>query len=303
VSQREKTIHIDTSGLLKHQRAESGRVLMGVGTGGLGCVACHGLKDRRPLGVAVINLSQTVKRLRPEYFKELLLDPQTTQPGTLMPPLFMGRKKAGEEIEEIWTYLKELDQNRLPDGLIQTGDYELKPEKVGHPIVFRTFLQGAGMQAVAVGFPQGWNVAFDSLEVRWALSWRGRFLDAMTTWEERAMTPAKPLGEEVKRLPAHMPLAKKKSAGDPWPETWGEPAGYVFKGYRLSKDGAPIFLYEAEGVQVEDEVRATPDGKALQRTLTAHGGGDDWYFWGEGPNAQPEPIHWVDGKAVLQERW
>ncbi|WP_218280383.1 c-type cytochrome [Verrucomicrobium spinosum] len=112
-----------------------------MGTGGLGCVSCHGLKDRKSLGVPVINLTHTVHRLTPEYFKELLLNPQVTQPGTLMPPLFMGRKKADQEIEQLWTYLKELDQSRLPEGLLQTGDYEIKPEKSVRPVVFRTFLE------------------------------------------------------------------------------------------------------------------------------------------------------------------
>ena len=190
----EKPVKIDTSGLAKHHRAELGRVLMGIGKGGMGCVSCHGLKDRKSLGVAMINLTHTVQRIQPEYFKELLLNPQATQQGTLMPPLFMGRKKADQEIEEVWTYLKELDQSRLPEGLLQTGDYELKPGKEKRPIVFRTFLEGAGMEAVAVGFPQQMHAAFDALEVRWALAWKGKFLDAMTTWEERAMTPAKPLG-------------------------------------------------------------------------------------------------------------
>ncbi|HEY2572585.1 MAG TPA: cytochrome c, partial [Verrucomicrobiaceae bacterium] len=211
---REKPVTIDTSGLAKHHRAELGRVLMGTGTGGLGCVSCHGLKDRKALGVAMINLTNTVQRIQPEYFKELLLNPQATQVGTLMPPLFMGRKKADQEIEEIWTYLKEIDQSRLPEGLLQTGDYELKPEKEKRPIIFRTFLVGAGMEAIAVGFPQQVHAAFDALEVRWAEVWKGKFVDAMTTWEERAMTPAKPLTDKPRALPAHMPLAQLASDAD-----------------------------------------------------------------------------------------
>ena len=92
-SKREQPIEMDTSGLAKHHRSELGRVLMGTGVGGLGCISCHGLKDRKSLGVPVINLTQTVKRLQPEYFKELLLNPQVTQPGTLMPPLFLGQEE------------------------------------------------------------------------------------------------------------------------------------------------------------------------------------------------------------------
>ncbi len=298
---REQPIEMDTSGLAKHHRSELGRVLMGVGTGGLGCVSCHGLKDRKSLGVPVINLSHTVERLQPEYFKELLLNPQVTQPGTLMPPLFLARKKADQEVEMIWTYLKELDQSRLPEGLLQTGDYELKPEKEKRPIVFRTFLEGAGMQAVAVGYPQGLHAAFDSFESRWAVAWKGRFLDAMSTWEERAMTPAKPLGEKPKSLPLRMPLAELTSASDTWPDACGTAAGYLFKGYRIAKDGVPTFLYEAGGLQLEDVLRPTGDGRRLKRTLTVRGSGDGWYYRGLAKDAKPVAVKWKDGAAVFEE--
>lgn len=300
----EKPVAMDSSGLRGHQRAEAGRVLMGVGKGGLGCVSCHGLKDRKSLGVPVVNLSHTVDRLQPAYFKELLLNPQVTQPGTLMPPLFMGRKKADNEIEQLWTYLKEIDQARLPEGLLQTGDYELKPAEKGRPIVFRTFLVGAGTQAVAVGYPSQLNVAFDSYEVRWALTWQGRFVDAMTTWEERAMTPAKPLEDKVTTLPVRMPLAKLRSASDSWPESFGTDAGYVFQGYRMGKDGTPVFLYKVGDLTVEDVLQPAMDGKSLVRTLilTSGGGvGDDWYFLGLTGTATPTKITWQDGMATVQE--
>lgn len=302
-----KPVQMDTSGLAKHHRAELGRVLMGVGIGGMGCVSCHGLKDRKALGVAMINLTQTTERIQPEYFKELLLNPQATQLGTLMPPLFMGRKKANEEIESIWTYLKEIGQSRLPEGLLQTGDYELKPEKEKKPLVFRTFLEGAGMQAIAVGFPQQVHVAFDALEVRWALTWKGRFLDAQSTWEERAMTPAKALGENVTALAMRMPLAKLTSASDAWPETCGAAAGYVFKGYRIGKDGVPTFLYEVGGLSVEDTMQAGVEGKSLKRVVTVKAAqrGDDmlrgWRFLGLSKGAKPLPLEWKDGVAVIEE--
>ncbi|MEZ0277214.1 MAG: c-type cytochrome [Roseimicrobium sp.] len=297
----EKPVEMDTSGLAKHHRAENGRVLMGVGKGGLGCVSCHGLKERKSLGVPVVKLTQTAKRLQPEYFKELLLNPQVTQPGTLMPPMFIGRKAADKEIEMLWTYLKEIDQSRLPEGLLQTGDYELKPEKAGKPIVFRTFLEGAGMHAVAVGFPQQVHVAFDALEAHWAIAWKGRFVDAMTTWEERAMTPAKPLGEKVLTFPARMSLAKLTSASDPWPEAYGVNAGYTSKGYRLGKDGVPVFLYDVEGLSVEDSMHVSADKKSLRRTVTVKGSGDGWYFQGVSKNAKPQAVIWKDGAATFEE--
>ncbi len=275
---------IDTSGLAKHHRYEAGRKLMGIT--GLGCVTCHGLKDRKSLGVPVINLSHTVERLNPTYFKALLLNPAETQPRTLMPPLFAGHKKANEEIEQIWTYLKELDQQPLPEGLLKTDDYELKPDKAGRAIVFRTFMQDVGTHAICIGYPQGVHAAFDALRMRWALAWRGRFVDAFGTWQDRAMPPAKPLSDDVLKLPAGPPLAKLRSSGDVWPSSH---EAYEFKGYRLDKQGVPTLLYDVERLQVEDRLEPDADGKSMKRTVVIHGETHGWFFKGIAPNAQPVP--------------
>lgn len=246
---RETPVAIDVSGLQKHHRAELGRQLLG--STGLACVSCHGLKERKSLGPPVARLTHTVERLQPEYFKELLLNPQAAQPGTMMPPLFMGRKKAEQEIESIWTYLRELEGQPLPEGLLSSEDFELLPAKAGRPIVFRSFIEGAGSHAIGVGFPQGLNAAFDALECRWRLVWRGRFLDAMSNWQSREMTPIKPLGEDVHELP-------------------GE-AGGEFAGYRLGADGVPVLLYRRDGALVEDTLRPAADGRSFERTLRRNG--------------------------------
>ncbi len=217
-----------------------------MGSKGLNCITCHGLKDRRALGAPTIDLTHTVRRLRPAWFKEVLLDPQSVQPGTLMPPLFLGRAAAAREVEQIWTYLKELDQRRLPDGLLRTGDFELNPADQGRPIVFRTFLEGVGTHAIAVGFPQGTHLAFDSHTSQWTLAWQGRFLDAMSTWDDRYATPAKPLGK-IYRFPRD---DRKRH----------------FQGFRLGPDGIPTFLYTEGGIEVHDSIAPHPDG-LLHRTL------------------------------------
>jgi hypothetical protein len=294
---REPPVEMDTSGLERHQRGHYGRDLMGVT--GVGCVTCHGLKDERALGPPSIDLTHTVERLQPGYFKELLLDPQGTTPGTLMPPLFMNRKKADEEVEQLWVYLKELDQRRLPDGLLREGEYELKPSESGTPILIRTFLEGAGFQAVAVGYPEGLHVAFDALEMRWALAWKGRFLDAMSTWDERHATPAKPLGEELVELPAGIPFAMLLKPDDEWPVETGESAGYVFRGYRIGDDGVPVFLYDYVGMQIEDRLAPDESGEKLVRKITIRGMGD-LYF--EGLNGKGrQKAEFKDGVATFEE--
>lgn len=248
---RETPVAIDVSGLGKHHRAEIGRQLMGAK--GLACIACHGLKDRKSLGPPVIRLTHTTQRLQPEYFKELLLNPQATQVGTMMPPMFIGRKKADLEIESLWIYLKELDGQPLPEGLLSTEDFELKPEKSTRPIVFRSFIEGAGTHAIAVGFPQGIHATFDAAQVRFTQIWRGRFLDAMSNWQSREMLPVAPLGTDLMTLPA--------------------PGGgeRVFSGYRLDKAGVPTFLYQVDGQAVEETLRPTADGQSFEREMKING--------------------------------
>jgi len=245
---REKPVEIDVSGLGKHHRAELGRKLIGMT--GLACVGCHGLKDRKSLGPPVIKLNSTIERLQPEYFKELLLNPQVTQPGTMMPPMFMGRKSADKDVESIWTYLKELEGQPLPDGLISNEDFELKPAKAGKPIIFRSFIEGAGSHAIGVGFPEGVNAVFDAAQARWVMIWKGRFLDAMSNWQSREMMPIKPLGTDVKELPAA--TGKRE-----------------FSGYRLSKEGVPTMLYTQDGKSVEDTLRPTNGG--FERIIKING--------------------------------
>ncbi len=242
-------VEIDTSGLAKHHRSHFGRELIGIN--GLGCVNCHGLNGKKSLGAPVIDLTNTVHRLQPGYFKELLLDPQGTQPGTLMPPVFADRKNADREIEQLWTYLKEIDQQPLPDGLLTDEDYELDPKTEGKPIVFRSFMENVGSHAIAVGFPEGLHAAFDSKGCRWRLAWKGKFLDAMSTWEDRFCEPAKILGEEVKEI------------------DWKIPEQAEFEGFVLDAKGVPTFLYQVDGKKWQDRV-APVDGK-LKRILIIDG--------------------------------
>ena len=115
------------------------------------------------------------------------------------------------------------------------------------------------------------------------------------------MTPAKPLGEALVTMPLRMPLAKLTSEADTWPEACGTAAGYVFKGYRMTKDGTPVFLYEIGGMKVEDQIKPGPDGKSLHRMFTVHGAGDGWFFMGLSPKATPVKVTFKDGVAVMDE--
>lgn len=235
-----------------------GRELAGIS--GVACIACHGMNGRKSLGVPAIDLVHAPQRLRREWFHAYLADPGVLRPGTRMPSFWPGGKPAKgkgtteHQIDSIWVYLTELDQSRLPEGMENKGQFELKPADA--PIVFRTFM-AESMHAIAVGFPQKLHAAFDAKDVRWMLAWRGAFLDAEGTWEERAAPLAEPLGKDV--------FALAKAAQFDAPMSFG--------GYRLDARGVPAFLYRAGAVQIEDRIEPDANGRTLRRTLTLRGNG------------------------------
>jgi mono/diheme cytochrome c family protein len=236
-------VKMDISGHQRHHRAPYGRAEFG--TDGVSCVICHGLLGHKSLGVPGPDLTHTAARLRPNWFMEYLRNPAALRPGTRMPALLTT--KTDQRIEQLWTYLKEGEQMALPKGLIG-GSYALEPEE--KPIVFRSFVEGAGTEAIAVGFPGGLNAVFDAHAVGWALVWRGRFLDAESTWIVRRNPPAVPLGDAVKELSI---LSRDVR----------------FLGYRLDTLGVPTFLYREGAVMVED--RLQPDGQRFCRVLVRDG--------------------------------
>ncbi len=255
---------MDVTGGMPHHRAHYGRELLGIN--GLGCINCHVIRGHRSLGIPAVDLATVTQRLQPAWFKEFLLNPAAMRPQTRMPAFFSEGKSAaklfggdaGRQIEAIWTYLKEVDQARLPEGMEKEGTYELVP--TNQPIILRTFLHGAGTHAIGVGFPQGTHFAFDGLEARLALVWRGRFLDAESTWADRFAAMGGPLGTNVLSLKELTPVGPSKNA---------------MRGYRLDARGVPEFLYEMAGVAVKDRIEPMENEPGwLRRTRTFSGLGE-----------------------------
>lgn len=236
-----------------------------VGIHGYACIACHELYGHPSLGIGAYDMAEMPKRLRPEWMRDFLLDPAKYPTGARMPAFFPGGKPtnpklggdAARQIDSIRVYLTEVDQSLPPEGFSDPAAFELKPD--GRPIVFRTFMKDAGMHAIAVGFPQGVNAAFDSREVRWAQAWRGRFLDADGTWNQRISKIETPLGDAIVALRNAGVLEVIDAVVKP-----------VFRGYRLGADGVPTFLYDLGALHVEDRI-APGAGKNLRRTLRVSG--------------------------------
>ena len=282
----------DVSGTLHHHRNRYGRRLMGAD--GLNCINCHGLRGHPSTGMPALDLADTLERLQPEWFKRYLLDPDSSRPGTLMPTYFEGGKgtltevldgDADKQIEAILTYLKELDQTRLPVGMEPKEFFDLIP--ADRPVLLRTFMEGVGTHAIAVGFPQGIHFAFDALEVRSKLLWRGRFLNAESTWSNRFSPFVQPLSEDMAKLPRAMPLAFLRNRLSPWPDRAGREAGYRMGGFRISLSGEPTFLYSFREIAVEERLIPSRDGTWFRRTLKLAGDGDSvWYLAARAPKIE-----------------
>jgi mono/diheme cytochrome c family protein len=265
------------------QSARDGRQL--VGTKGLGCVNCHGVAGAKSLGMPGPDLATVHARIKPDWFRGLLHDPPSKNPATRMPAFWQdgnvifkdlgGGTELGQ-IDAMYTYLSLGETMPLPAGLQPDGKgYELLVGDV--PLMHRTFMgAGVGTRAVLAGFPENVHVAFDADRVRMAKAWRGRFYDARGMWEGRGGQALPPLGTDVIDLPPGPEFAVLSAPDAPWPmpkDAKERNVGGQFKGYRLDSQQRPIFMFEWEGVRVDEQPLPVlrPGGGSLIRrfTLTA----------------------------------
>lgn len=106
--------------------AKWGRKL--TGTTGLSCVACHDFAGRKSPGIPGLDLAQTGQRLRFDWFRRYLLDPQSLRAGTRMPPFWPAGVAVNKDvlngdteaqIRALWLYFSQPVFVNLPDGLVQ----------------------------------------------------------------------------------------------------------------------------------------------------------------------------------------
>jgi hypothetical protein len=159
------------------------------------------------------------------------------------------------QIAAIWAYLSLGKSMPLPAGVRPEGA-GMELIAIEEPIIHRTFMAEVGPRAIAVGFPDNLNVAFDANTVRLAKAWHGRFYDAKGMWDGRGDTANAPLGTDVFNLPPGPALAVLDSPDAPWPvakDRNDRNVGGKFGGYRLDNKQQPIFLYRLGSVEVEEQ--------------------------------------------------
>ena len=277
---------------------EAGRFL--VGKKGFGCISCHDIAGQPNTGTRGPDLASMQDRVRYDWYRRWLDDPQRMQPGTRMPTVFQNGGTAIKTVlggngraqsDAIWEYLSLGANLPLPEGLEPPRGLVL--EAKDRPMVVRTFMPDAGSRAVAVGFPAGVSFAFDATQCRLAYGWTGGFIEASPIWQNRGGSPATVRGPRFWNAPAGFPweFTDSPAQAPDWNKRLSDPAlgaptpeGKLFEGqprlhfrdYSISRDGLPALHYSldlpandvaAQSVLIQEQVSPRQElaGVGLER--------------------------------------
>jgi cbb3-type cytochrome oxidase cytochrome c subunit len=248
------------------EKIETGKAL--AGKQGHGCISCHDISGLRGGGTRGPDLATTNQRVRFDWYTRWMHQPQRMVPGTKMPQAFIEGKAlldqyyggdGDKQIEALWAYFSLGPGLPLPAGLEPPKGMVVAVKD--RPELLRTFLpDNAGTKCVAVGYPGGLNVAFDSSQCRLSYAWSGNFLDVQPVWDGRGGNPARLLGQKFWAAPAGFPWAITASSDKlpdfarqaddpafaaplPSGKAYTGPMAVKFTGYTLDDQGQPTFRY------------------------------------------------------------
>jgi cytochrome c2 len=251
----------DESEAVDPAQVEHGRRL--ASSGALGCIQCHDLSGFDSLGLGALDLATTFERIRPAWFRSLMLDPKSIGMNSRMPEFWQRGLSPIRDVldgdperqtEALWSWLSLASSMPLPDGLVvDDAEYELVPAQ--RPILCSVFMRDVSPRTLMVGLPERVHYAFDVESSRLAAVWRGRFFNARGTWFSRAGELESPAGEDVWPLVGGVPFARLANPDDPWPSARADELGYRVLGRRLDSAGRPVFRYALDSVVISEEIR------------------------------------------------
>ncbi|WAC19322.1 DUF1080 domain-containing protein [Luteolibacter sp. SL250] len=290
------------------ESVKAGRDL--VGTGGLGCVMCHSFGKHPSLGIPALDLAGMTGRLRPDWFRRYLVDPQSLRPGTRMPSFWPHGIAANRDIlggdtdrqlDAIWDYLSGGAAADPPPGVIQA---KMEVVAEGEPVIYRNFIEDAGPRAMGIGYPEKVNLAFDAEQLRLALLWHGSFIDAGRHRTGRGGGFEAPMGTAVLKLPSGPAYAVLDTPTTAWPATAKE-GDAAFHGYAYDGKRRPTLRYSWNDVTVEDHFAPVAEQTAsgFLRTIRLPAGAPlakSWFRVATGRIEDEGGGTWrVDGKLRL----
>ena len=238
-----------------------GRRLAGVR--GLGCVQCHRFLGTESLGVQAIDMGQMHRRLRYEWFRDLLRNPANVDLDARMANLWVDGESPVQgiaggdietQIESIWCWLGG-EENMAPPPGLETGPWAFEVDATDEPRTVAVFMEGVSPRVLCVGSPTGLHFAFDEQNARLVKAWRGRFLNAEKTWKGRAGGLENPASSDVVEMPPGLPVIPISSMNSTWPEAAGRDMGARIIGRTAHPDGSMTFRYAVGDLSVTEHVR------------------------------------------------
>ena len=219
--------------------------------GNLGCMACHVYRDYPPTGTVGPDVTLFAERLRYEWYRTYMQNPQRYKPGSRMPDFATGGLSSLRDVldgdmarqaDAMWAYFGLGEGMPPPEGVAPGRGL---PLAVGErPVVMRAFLEEVGARGIALGLPVGVHFGFDAERCRLVHAWQGSFVDASGSWAGRGGNELGGQGPIVWRAPEGPALVLGDLASGEGDGSGATPPGPRFRGYRLEADGHPVFLYE-----------------------------------------------------------
>jgi mono/diheme cytochrome c family protein len=248
---------------------------------GLGCIVCHDFRGQKSLGVRGPDMTSMFERLRPEWFRHWMLQPNRLQPGTKMPQFFtdLPSPETDKRLKLIWNTLA------LGQGMLQPAGLPEQQRNVivirDKPQVLRASMPDSSPRSIAVGLPGLIHYCFDAEHCAVRYAWFGEFLDVTGVRSGMGTGPAVPLGQRFFTAPENMPLSIGVAQAQP----------VRFRGYRLI-DGLPEFQFDVDGKAVTQKIERLNEGRGLRYTFTVASGGKPVFF-----SAGPEKDSAIEYKA------
>ena len=121
---------------------------------------------------------------------------------------------------------------------------------------------------ILAGMPEKINYAHRLSDGVLLAGWRGEFADATDMWHARGQEQlASPLGNKVE-FSAKPLFSQLDNMQQSWPDSLSlEDPAFRYKGYELSEDGLPIYLYETDLARIKDKIRPDTAQYSLARQI------------------------------------
>lgn len=224
------------------------------GTKGLNCIVCHTFQLKPAATMPAVDLTEMTERLHKDWFHRYMMDPQSLNPGTVMPSFWPGGKairkdvlegKPDKQVEALWQYLLDGRQARTPQGLIREPMELLATDEA---VMLRRKYPEIGKRGIGVGYPSLVNIAYDAEQMRLATIWRGKFADPGGVWRSQGHGSVRPLERPIQFLKG----PDVDDADSPWVVDETRPPNHQFKGYSLDEKRRPKFMYTVGDTKIED---------------------------------------------------